>query len=107
LQKNIYIVQNEGAGRGKARKETSNISVTRPTLNSIDQTESHIIISLNRSSVVIHGCLPSRVGRGRRRGRRRSGSRSRGGISRGGRGRRWGRGMDLGALEAIEGQETE
>ena len=107
-------MQNEGAKRGREGKGIT--SSTTPTLNSVDQTESQIIVGLNRSSVVIHSCLPSRVGRGRRRRRRirRSSTsrdcRSLGGCGRG-RGRGWGWGggrrLGLGALEAIEGQETE
>jgi hypothetical protein len=91
---------------------TGNNSGTTPTLNGIDQTESHIIISLDGSSVVIHSSVPSREGGGRRGTRR---SRSGGRLSLGGLGSLsglgslggLGRGLGLGALEAIIGQLIE
>jgi hypothetical protein len=89
-------------GRGRAREEeTGSNSNMTPTINSIDQTESQIIVSLDGSSDVIECRLPSGVRRGRRRGR--------GMVRRrlGGRRRRWGRRPSRGALEAIEGQEIE
>jgi hypothetical protein len=87
-------------GRGR-EEETGTSSNVTLTLNGIDQTKSQIIIRLDRSSDVIKGRLPSRVGR-RRRGRR--------GVVRrwrGGRGRGWGRRPTLGALEAVKRQKTE
>jgi hypothetical protein len=79
--------------RGEEEREMKRQEATKKkqqlTRNSIDQTKSHKIISLDRCSVVIHGRVPSREG-----------------WDTGGTGGLW-VGLCLWALEAVEGQEIE